>query len=72
MCASTEGIAVSVWLQRIADISSLPPVVPAPLVQPQPLPADLDTADSRWFQYLRNAGSPDAPFNLLGFLRGIV
>lgn len=61
-----------VWLQRIAEVQSLPPVVPAPLVQMQPLAEDLERPDPRWFHYLRQPSAPDGPFNLLGFLRGIV
>lgn len=75
MCPSFDPSLewLAVWLQRIADVQSLPAVVPAPLVQPQPLPEGLDQPDPRWFQYLRNSSGPDGgPFNLLGFLRGIV
>ena len=57
-------------LQRIADFQSLPLVVPAPLVQAQALPADLDLADPRWFQYLPTPSAPSGGFNLLKFLRG--
>lgn len=43
----------TVFLQRVPDFSSLPPVMPVPMVRSLPLPTDLDSVDPRWFQYLR-------------------
>ena len=67
LCAT--GLTSLCFMQRVPEVGALPPVTPAPLVQPQALPPDLEAVDPRWFQYLRNSSGPSG---LVGLIRGIL